>query len=344
MILAILALSLAIAAGVPPASAQSCGSQSVIVDVLNTHGLPITDLSASSFKATSHGKAVTVLSAGLRSDPSTRTYLLLDMGGTMGGMGAQGIDKWKIARAAVSEFLAAAPPQAEISLTTFSDTMRRKFPSSDGRQAMTDWLNSPASLRASVLQGKSAIHRTILETARAMEPTRTGDSIFVVTDGRNDKTFSMTVSVADELAAHGIRLFSFVLDDSRHADNGIAAGGMTESGGPPNPGAKELSELVRGSGGVGYTLYPGGRRVGQSFGGGSYEYDDRTQQNVRASVSEIEIAISNFYILSISLTDEARQLEDFRLEVVDAQGRARKDVIASFPSRISGCSAAAASQ
>jgi hypothetical protein len=325
------------------ANAQTCAPQAVIVDVLNARGLPVPDLPVSSFKASSRGKPVSVLSASLRSDPSTRVHVLLDMGGSMGGLGAQGIDKWKIAREAAAAFLNLAPPQAEISLSTFSATIARTFQSSDGRKAMQDWIESPESMRASELKGKAAIHQVIIETAKAMEPVHPGDSIFVITDGVNDRNFSMAASVSDELAARGIRLFEFMLDDSRRADNGIAAGGVSASAPVPNPDAKELSEVVRGSGGLGYTLLPGGRKIGQSFGA-SYDYDERTRQNVRTSVSEIEIAISNFYILTAGQPNnahgnDARGLVDFQLEVVDAQGKKRKDVNLTYPARIPGCQA-----
>jgi hypothetical protein len=313
----------------------------VIVTVLNARGLPIFDLPASAFKASSRGKAVSVLSASMRRDLSTRTSVLLDVGATMGGLGAQGIDKWKIARGTAADFLNLAPLQAEISFSTFSATIEKTFPNSDGRKAMQDWLDSPESVRASGLRGKAAIYRAILEAAKAMEPVRPGDSIFVITngrndDGRNDKNVSIPANMADELASRGIRLFSFVLDDSRRADNGIAAGGVSESAPVPNPDAKILSGIVRSSGGLGYTLYPGGNKIGQSFGL-SYSDDDRTRQNVRASVSEIEIAMSHYYILSIGLPGDARGLRDWQLDVVDEQGAKRKDVIIAYPARIAAC-------
>lgn len=320
--------------------AQACAPQAVIVGVINARGLPIADLPASSFRASSQGKPVSVLSASLRSDPSTRTYVLLDMGVTMGGFEAQGIDQWKIARGAAADFLNVAPPQAEIYFSTFSDAIKKTFHGKDGRQAVQDWLNGPDSMRASALKGWAAIHRTIIETAKAMEPAHPGDSIFVITDGRNDRRVAMASSVADELESRGIRLFSFMLDDSRVVDSGIAAGGLVESTPLPNPDATELSALAKGSGGLGYTLYPGGRMIGKSFGA-AYDYDDRTQQNVRSSVAEIEIAISNFYILAIGLPDDSRGLVDFQLEVVDAQGRKRKDAIVTYPARIPGCQAGA---
>jgi hypothetical protein len=258
----------------------------------------------------------------------------------MGDLGPQGIDKWKMARAAAADFLNIAPPQAEIFLSTFSATIAKAFPNSNGRKAMQDWLDSAESMRVSELKGKAAIYRAIVETAKAMDPVRAGDSIFVITDGTNDRNFSMAANVSDELSSRGVRLFSFVLDDSRRADEDIAAGTITASAPPPNPDTKELSRLVKGSGGLGYTLYPGGRKIGQSFGA-SYDYDDRTRQNIRTSVSEIEIAISNFYILTFSQPNDTHGLLDFQLEVLDAQGRKRKDAIVTYPARISGCQAGA---
>ncbi|HTW59679.1 MAG TPA: vWA domain-containing protein [Terriglobales bacterium] len=329
-------LFVALLACVRLGSAQACAPQAVIVTVLNERGLPILDLPASSFRATSRGKSVSVLSASLRSDPSTRTYVLLDMSATMGGFGAQGIDKWKIARVAAADFLNVAPPQAEISLSTFSAAIEKTFQSNAGRKAMQDWLDSPESMRASGLKGKAAIYRAILETAKSMEPAHPGDSIFMITDGRNDEASPMAASVSDELTNRGIRLFSFVLDDSRRADDGIAAGAISESAPLPNPDAKILSALVKGAGGVGYTLYPGGSKIGQSFGA-SYNYDERTRQNVQASISEIEIAISHFYILSIALPGDVRGLQDWQLEVVDERGMKRKDVIVAYPAKIAGC-------
>jgi hypothetical protein len=316
--------------------AQTCPPQPVIVTVLDAHGLPIPGLPASSFRASSRGKPLSVLSASLRSDLTTRTCVLLDVGATMGGFGAQGIDKWKIARGAATDFLNVAPLQAQISLSTFSATIERTFESSAGRKALQDWLDNPESLRTSGLKGKAAIYRAILETAKGMEPAHPGDSILVITDGRNDRSFSMAADVSDELASRGIRLFAFVLDDSHRADDGITAGGISESTPLPNPDAKILSELVKASGGLGYTLYPGGNTIGQSFGL-SYNYDDRTHQNVQSSISEIEIAISHFYILSVDLSGDARGPQDWQLEVVDDQGMRRKDVIVAYPARIAGC-------
>jgi hypothetical protein len=320
-------------------NAQTC-SHNTIVNVLDAHGLPISNLAGSNFKAFYRGKPVAILSASFRSDPTTRTFLLLDTAASMGGNGAQGINKWKIARSAASEFLLAVPPETEVSLFTFSATVEKTFSSKDGRKPMQDWVDSPESLKAFSHRGKAALHRTLLEMVMALEPNRPGDSIYVITDGRNDDKFSMASNVADELQSNGVRLFSFALDDVSGSDYySLDEGQHTSSVPPPSAGPSELAGLVRSSGGLEFTLHPGGNRIGQSFGTMSYDYSERSRQAVRVAGNEFEAAISNFYILTVGLPEDARGLADLKIEVVDARGRQRKDVTVGYPSRIPGCAA-----
>jgi len=325
----IVALVLLLLATMRLAGAQECPPLNVIVTVLDAHGLAVPNLAASNFKASSSGQPLNVLSANFVNAPATRTFVLLDTAASMGGIGAQGIDKWKIARAAALEFLGAADPKADVSLLAFSATVGKKFSSSDGRQPMLDWLNSPDSLRPSSLNGKAALHRTLLETAKAMEPSRLGDAIYVITDGRNDSQYSMAASVADELQSSRVRLYSFMLND-------------TPWTGPYDAGERErerreFTDLVKDSGGFGYSLHPMGARVGQSFGTDSYRFDDRTHQTVRVAAYEIESAITNFYILTVGLPPHWPSLENWKLEIVDDHGKERKNLSLGYPSRLARC-------
>jgi hypothetical protein len=322
----------------PFVGAQACSPRDVIVTVLDAHGLPIPNLGASNFKTFYRGKPVTPLSAIFRSDPATRTLLLLDTAASMGGLGAQGIDKWKIARTTASEFLLAAPPQAEVSLFTFSADVGKTFHSIDGRKAMEDWLGTAESQHGASLSGKAALHRTLLEMVKTLEPARAGDAIYLVSDGRNDIKLSMASSVAEELQSSGVRLFSFALNDAGESDlYSVDEGEHSESSPPPSAGPKELADLVRVSGGLEFTLHPGGNRIGQSFGTTSYNYDEKSRQAARFAANEFETAISNFYVLSVGLPEDARGLADWQVEIVDGQGKKRKDVTLGYPSRIPGC-------
>jgi hypothetical protein len=317
--------------------AQSC-TRSVIVTVLDAHGLPISNLAASNFKTFYQGKPLPPLSVSFRSDPAVRTLLLLDTGASMGGLGPQGIAKWKLARVAAGEFLLVAPPQAEVSFFTFSATVGKTFNSSEGRKSMQDWLASPDSIRGTSLNGKAALHRTVLEMARTLEPARPGDSIYVISDGRNDPKLSMEPSVAEELQSKGARLFSFALNDAGESDQySIEEGEHTETFPPPSPGPKELADLVRDSGGLELTLYPGGGRIGLSFSKTSYDYNEKSQQAARIAASTFETAISNFYVLTVRLPEGARGLGDWQVEMVDGRGKTRKDLTLAYPRRIPGC-------
>jgi hypothetical protein len=337
--LKIAALIFSLGAGLQSANAQECASQNVIVNVIDPHGLPVSNLSAKNFKASSNSQPLDVVSANFVNAPATRTFVLLDTDASMGGFGAQGVDKWKIARAAASEFLGAADPKANVSLLAFSETAGKQFSSSDGRQPMLDWLNTSASLRSSSLNGKTALDRTLLETARAIRPIHLGDAVYVITDARNNPKDSIAECIADELQSSGVRLYSFVLDDVAGADQNGINGVTSTTTLPPPAGLKELTNLVRGSGGFGYTMHPMGARVGQSFSGNSYHYDDRTRQTVRVAAYEIEAAITNFYILTVGLPPHSPKLENWKLEVVDDQGKERKNLSLGYPGRLAGCAA-----
>jgi hypothetical protein len=306
--------------------AQACPPQYVIVDALDAKGIPITDLAAENFKALHRGQALNIVSASFRQDPSTRTIVLLDTSTTMGGFGAQGINKWRIAWSAASEFISTAPPQASVSLFTFSEAIGHMFKNSDGRQAMKDWLNSREAMGTTFLKGTKALYRTLPDVLKEMTPPLPGDAIYLVTDGREFTDGATVARAAGELQSRGVRLFGFVLDDVTQA--------MPRAG----LGAGEVSDLIQDSGGLGVTWSPGGRlNIGTTFSPKSFEYDDTTLRGIRATDYRIEAAITNFYVLGVVPSASASAAEDWKLEVVDGQGKKRNDVFLAYPGKLQGC-------
>jgi hypothetical protein len=321
-------------------NAQACQPQPVIIDALDARGVPITTLTTSDFRASYKGRPLSILSANLRVDPSTRTFVLLDTGARMGDTGAQGINKWKIARSAAEEFITAAPPQAQISLITFSSTLGRTLDSTNGRQPMKEWLGSPEMLGTSSLKGKTALYAALRETLKAMQPTRPGDAIYIITDGHDNPSDGTVSRMAEQLRANGVRLFVFLLNDMvgdnqyNFEPGEVAVGGH----GRPTLGPGALSDLARASGGLVFSWYPGGRSsTGQSFASTIYEYDESTLAGIRRIVHWIENAIIGFYILNIDVANGPSQLGEWKVEVVNAQGHQRKDITLAYPKTIEGC-------
>ncbi len=324
----------------PVANTQVCQPQYVIVTALDAHGVPINGLTAANFRAVYKGQPLNILSASFRQDPTVRTVVLLDTSGSMAGVGAEGFNKWRIARSAASEFIAAAPAEARISLFTLSGKNSHAFQTFGGRQPIEQWLNSQDALGTSSLKGRIALSRALAQTLRGLKPTQPGDAIYVVTDGHSFANTSTVSRVAHELHSSGVRLFAFLLNDVAGYDvYGDTEGNFVGATLRPRLGPGELTDLVQGSGGLGFTWYPGDKsKTNLSWTTStSFEYDANTLPAIRTTVHAIETAISNFYILAVSQPGGSSGAEDWKLEVVDAEGKNRKDVTLAYPGKIASC-------
>jgi hypothetical protein len=320
------------------ADGQTC-QQAIIASAITTQGTLDRSLTMSDFKASYKGKPVAVSSAGFRVDPAVRIIVLLDTSASMAGIGAQGVDKWKIARLAASEFVSAAPQQARVSLISFGAAIEHTVDGASGRQPIEDWLNSPEMQETASVKGKKAIYATLSDVLKTMAPARPGDSIYMITDGRGDPKSENVSRVARELQSSGVRLFVFLLNDVAGANGGAQAGEVTtvRRGARPSPGPAELTDVARGSGGQVFTLYPGARStLGKSFNSTSFDFDESTQTTTRTVSHGMATAITGFYVLSVSLPAGSSSLEDWKLEAVDSDGKKRALTL-TYPAKIPGC-------
>jgi hypothetical protein len=329
---------------IPAANSQVCQADSVIVTALDAHGAPIPNLTAASFRAVYKGQPLNILSASFRQDPTVRIVVLLDTSMSMAGVGAQGFEKWRIAHLAASEFIAATPPGARISLFTLSGKSSHAFQSAGGKQPIEDWLNSKEMLGTSSLKGRTALYRALWQTLKGLEPTQPGDAIYVVTDGHDFVNGGSVSRVAAELQSSGVRLYTFLLNDLVGSDVHTSMEGVVTSAARPRLGPGELTDLVQGSGGLGFTWYPGDRSKTNLYQmtTTSFEYDANTLPAIRARTHAIERAIDNFYILGVSPPQRSAVAEAWKLEVVDADGKKRKDVTLAYPGKLMDCSVALA--
>jgi hypothetical protein len=326
----LLSLVLSLAAVV---NAQSCPPRPVIVDVLDAHGSPITNLTSANFIASHKDQPLSISSASFRTDPSVRTVVLLN-----------DVARSKIAKAAALEFISTAPPEAPISMFTFSTAIERRFNSSDGRKPMEDWLNGNQNTTPSH-KGSSDLTQTLLTIVKAMEPVHVGDAIYVIT-GDLDPLFSATGTkevpaiapdLARELRSSGVRLFALVLEVVPRTAWNVVLPDDNMIKIPYTPtGSAELANLIRGSGGLALNWYPSEKS--RSFAS-SFDYDDATKAAIRESSRGFQAAISNFYILTVAPPEHSSVPEDWKLEAVNSQGKKLKGITLAYPGKIVGCAA-----
>ena len=307
---------------------QACQPSNVIVGAIQANGLPASDLTTANFRALYRGRPLGISFSGFRRDPNVRIVILLDTSPSMAG--ATG-SKWMIARAAASDFVSSASPQAPVSLWTFSTAINLKFDGTGARKPMADWLGSKEVREAKILKGKTALYAAILEALEALAPTRPGDALYLITDGGENADNTNLSRVTRELQSTGVRLFVLLLNDiPPYSREGV--------------GPRELYDVARASGGSTFALNPksaGSGWAGSGFGR-RYDFDPTTENAILATTHWAQAAMSEFYIVTFVRSDAPPQPAAWNLEILDLQGKKRNDLTLLYPSKLEGCSVAAA--
>jgi hypothetical protein len=301
--------------------AQTC-SRNIIANAIGANGFPVTDLATADFKVLHPGQPLRIMASGFRSDPSVRIVILLDTSASMAMDGGKYSVKWKIARDAALDLVSTAPPQARVSLMTFTTSVGRRFNTADGREPIENWLKSDAVLKASEVRGMTALYATIGGAIKEMKPAHSGDAIYAITDGGDTEGKESLSHVIRELQSNGIRLFAFLLNDSL---------GNSRS-------ARELYDLAKASGGLTFIVNPYSAGTGWAGSGFArrYEYDEKKVSAVQADAKWVLAAMTNFYILTVGVEGSTKP-EEWNLEIIDQRGEKRKDLTLTYPQRLEGC-------
>jgi hypothetical protein len=293
-------------------------------------GLPIKGLDITSFKGTYRGRPANILSSKFVEGSAPRVVVLLDTSGSMrGGRLDYDRNKWKTAVTAASQVVSSTPPGTQISLFTFAGTVEKRFGLASEHKAIEEWLGAKSSQDISELKGRTTLYKAIQEALTALEPAQLGDAIYVITDGGENDSAESKSQVGRVLQASGVRLFAFLLNDGPTVDPAEDRGRL------------DLHDLVLGSGGSETTVGP---RPSPATVYTSYDYDDRVVARIRAWTQLLEAEIGNFYVLQIETPQSSSRRENWELEVVDAQGRKKKDVRVVHPHPLAGCGARSANR
>jgi len=335
-------------------TAETCLERTAIVNALDINGVPVTRPAGARFMASRRQKALRISSLQYTRDPNGRVAVLLDTSESMEGNVEGGMAKWEVARSAALDFVSSTPPQTSISLTAFSTSVDQRFDALE-RQSVKNWLDSSDVRGGKVLKGQTNLSDSILAAVKAFGPSQPGDAVYVITDGAENVSGQKVRQLEILLESSGVRLFAFLINTLEKRKDRWSA--------------TDLYELTRRSGGFLVSINPPSLRVigspvhvsyysysplwtsvgipspptvnsGPASSGLASVYKAHALEAVRASTHMLQTQISSYYVLSIQFPKSSAGLEDWKLEVVDANGLKRKDVVVAYPNKLAAAACA----
>jgi len=280
---------------------DSCLSPHIAVNVLDKQGKIVPGLTPESFHVKAGDGLLAVKSA--QTGVGHRVVLVVDVSGSIN----KSEHTWGIARVAAGNLLVAAPSTMRIALVLFSDriidTIGFDRPPSDIVERLAQLENG---------KGRTAILDAIDYSIKLLQPIAFGDVIYIISDGGENASKVHRADLENKLLAQGIRLFAFILQPK-------APFSTPEESAEPSL----LGELA------------------QVTGGAVVDEDSEAALDARPKLSAILQRgygqMAHFYDLQLSIPNRGAKKERLRLEIVDQDGRKRKDVSVSYPPYLLPC-------
>jgi Mg-chelatase subunit ChlD len=297
LLVAVLALP---AAGVAQ-NVDSCLSAHIAVNAVDKQGRIVPGFPPESFHVKAGDGLLTVKSA--QTGVGHRVVLVVDVSGSIN----KSEHTWGIARVAAGNLLVAAPSTMRVALVLFSD---RIVDTIGFDRPPTDIVERLAKLENG--KGRTAILDAIDYSIKLLQPTGLGDAIYVISDGGENASKTHRTDVEKKLLAGRIRLFTFILRP------------RTQLATPEEAARLNLLEEL--------TQVSGGAAVDEDS---TESFDAR--QRLSVALQHGYDRIAHFYDLQLSIPERLAKKERLRLEIVDQDGKKRKDLSVSYPQYLLPC-------
>ena len=294
----------------PPRSPEAL--RSILVNVIDSHGAAVRDLTKENFAIFLNGKLAAVTAAQYSLAPH-RIIVLLDVSGSMNGK--RGSGKWRIAEEAVRDLLQQSQVDVQIAMVTFSDEVHEISDFSQSRAAILNWLQQNPDEPPKLTRKHTALFDATIEALKLFGDARPGDAIYAITDGNENASDSSARQTQHVLLLSGVRLFTLL---------------FARPFGSPQAWQERTDDfvgMVRDSGGLAFELM--GHRIPGVPLDAEYSYNDN-RETVKAYTTELDTQISGYWTLE--LTAPASQGKSkIRVTVTDHTGRERKDIVVVYP-------------
>ena len=181
----------------------ACLRRVVAASAVGTHGAIFSDLTAANFEASIHHKPVRIVSV-MRDESPRRVIVALDASGSMH-------DNWKGNIALARGLLESLRPDDQMGIVTFSDHILDTVPLTRERGPLSvEFAKLGESPEASP-KGLTALWDSLSSISVQFGSGQFGDSIFMLSDGQDNRSHVSESKVESMLIDKGIRVFGLAL-------------------------------------------------------------------------------------------------------------------------------------
>jgi hypothetical protein len=310
----LVALLFGLTSFLPGQRTGNCENRTVIVNVRDREGKFVAGLPPSSFRAKMHGQQLTVLSASVERAP--RIVLLLDASGSM----TSSKPKWEDAKFAIRSIVTSTRGNAHLALVLFANDVLETLDFNHSPEDLlqrTQQLGDADNADKLLPRGKqrTALLAALLYALSLFGTQVAGDAVYVVSDGGDNASRASSDKVEHALVAKGVRFYAFFLHD-RFFDPAIAE--------QPGPMLTSLAEMT------------GGKVVDLELNWDSVPTGEATSQ-VKAFLPRVYDQMTQFYGVGLGPLKTMDKEQGWKLEIVDNQGKRRKDLNVAYPRKLPAC-------
>lgn len=226
------------------AYAQECSRAEISLSAVGKNDV-VTNLREDSIGIKIGGNAAKIFGVSLDTHPR-RVVLLVDTSGSMSESGQN--HRWGLGLL-ISGFAAdALPANASAILVTFGEKIAFR---TTGFQTRSEVQQRILDLRNEVPAGRTPLLDSLEQAMSIFGAPEFGDTIYLVSDGEDDKSTVTLSQLQPQLIEHGIRIFSFLVQPPTWEERG------------PNPNL--LKDLAESTGGDFFSFpeYASGRKNGE---------------------------------------------------------------------------------
>jgi hypothetical protein len=187
------------------AAASDCSGATILLNVFDRNLNIERDVRAENIRVEVNGKRAAILSLSLDMHPR-HIVLMLDSSGSLQASDQQ--SRWGIGLPAAAYAANVVPASASSELVTFSDKLHRESSDFENRKLVQGRIFDLAKKQP---KGRTSLFDSVHQVLAEFKELQSGDAIYLVTDGGDNKSRISRTEVTGELISQGIRVFVFLV-------------------------------------------------------------------------------------------------------------------------------------